>query len=50
MKHPTHTLGSKAFESKSLASAGSHHSNTEREVLGIIHGLETFKHCCFALR
>ena len=35
-----------AFASKSLSSAERRY-NIEREVLGILHGLEKFCHCCF---
>ena len=34
--------------SKSLTSAEHRYSNIEREVLGILHGLEKFHHYCFA--
>ena len=37
-----------AFASKSLASADCRYNNTEREALGILHGLEKFHHYCFA--
>ena len=33
-----------AFDSKSLTSAEYRYSNIEREVLGILHGLEKFDH------
>ena len=37
-----------AFASKSLTGTEHRHSNLEREALGILHGLETFHHYCFA--
>ena len=37
-----------AFTSKSLTSAKCRYSNIEREVLGILQGLEKFHHYCFA--
>ena len=37
-----------AFASKSLMGAECRYSNVEREALGILHGLETFHHYCFA--
>ena len=36
------------FASKSLTSGEPRYSNTEREALGILHGLERFCHYCFA--
>ena len=42
------TLHPIAFASKSLTGAEHRYSNTEREALGIIHGLEKFLHYCFA--
>ena len=35
-------------ESKSLTSTERRYSNSEREALGILHGLERFCHHCFA--
>ena len=37
-----------AFASKSLTCAEHRYSKTEREALGILHGLEKFHHHCFA--
>ena len=37
-----------AFANKSLTSAETQYSNTEREDLGIIHSLKKFHHYCFA--
>ena len=37
-----------AFASKCLTDAECRYSNIEREVLGILHGLEKFHHYCFA--
>ena len=36
------------FASKSLMDAEHRYSNMEREALGILHGLETYHHYCFA--
>ena len=36
-----------AFTSKSLMDAECRYGNIEREVLGILHGLEKFYHYCF---
>ena len=36
-----------AFASKGSTSAEHRYSNIEREVLGILHGLEKFHHYCF---
>ena len=36
------------FASKSLTDTEHRHSNIERETLGILHGLKTFHHYCFA--
>ena len=35
------------FTSKSLTSAEQRYNNTEREALGILHGLEKIHHFCF---
>ena len=35
------------FASKSMSSVERRYSNIEREVLGILHGLEKFNHYCF---
>ena len=35
------------FISRSLSSTDKRYSNIEREVLGILHGLEKFHHYCF---
>ena len=39
-----------AFASKCLFSAEARYSNIQREMLSILHGLETFLHCCFAYK
>ena len=48
---PEHTiLKPGAFVSKRLSSAKTWYSNMERELLGILHGLEKFYHYCFAIQ
>ena len=42
------TLHPIVFTSKSLTCAECRYSNTEREALGILHGLKKFHHYCFA--
>ena len=42
------TLCPTVFANTSLSSAEQWNSNTEWEALGILHGLETFHHYCFA--
>ena len=41
------TLHPIVFASKSLTGAEQRYSNIECQVLGILHGLEKFHHCCF---